>query len=293
MGVSEHYSLDTRTESWFEAILFPMHVFLCISNSKNPLFYSIRYDTVRRIGDSDHFPVAGAVLLRMGPSAQKCPIPKMVPIRSSPHNQLIPAVDSETALSNISRCLFFRFLVNSRGKLRPISESDVSTLLQYFAFSQIRSNTVLLREGDTSNASLVVLVRGSIQCVNEAYEIGVLQKGDWLGGEAILQEACYYSAIALTDCVALTLSDHALKQMQATAPLLAMSLKRLLKGQSITALLSILDGLISDFDQNAVSTFPRFVRRRSLCSAHSSKPCVRTAGKCWLRLEPIWRQRST
>lgn len=38
MGVSEHYSLDTRTESWFEAILFPMHVFLCISNSKNPLF---------------------------------------------------------------------------------------------------------------------------------------------------------------------------------------------------------------------------------------------------------------
>ena len=153
----------------------------------------------------------------------------MVPFRSTPHNQLIPAVDSATALSNISRCLFFRFCVNSRGKLRPISESDVSTLLRFFSFSLIRSNTVLLREGDTSNASLMVLVRGSIQCVNEAYEIGVMQKGDWLGGEAILQEACYYSAIALTDCVALTLSDHALKQMQTTAPLLAMSLKRLLK----------------------------------------------------------------
>ena len=204
----------------------------------------------------------------------------MVPFRSTPHNQLIPAVDSATALSNISRCLFFRFCVNSRGKLRPISESDVSTLLRFFSFSLIRSNTVLLREGDTSNASLMVLVRGSIQCVNEAYEIGVMQKGDWLGGEAILQEACYYSAIALTDCVALTLSDHALKQMQTTAPLLAMSLKRLLKGQSITALLSILDGLISDFDQNAVSTFLLFVRRRSLCFAHSSKPCARTAGKC-------------
>lgn len=217
------------------------------------------------------------------------------PFFVSPPFQLIPAVDPETALSNISRCLFFRFLVTSRGKLRPISESEVSTLLHFFSFSQIRSNTLLLRAEDasnasnassTSNASLVVVVRGSVQCVTDAYEIAQLGKGDWLGGEALLHEPCYYSALALSDCVALTLSSHALKQMHAAAPLLAASLSRLLKGQSVSALLALLDGLIGDFDPGAVAAaFPLY--RRSLCSARSSKPCAKTAGKCSPRREPI------
>lgn len=200
-------------------------------------------------------------------------------------------MDTETTLSSISRCLFFRFQVNSHGKLRPISESSVSTLLSFFSYSLIRSNTVLLRQGDASNASLMVLVRGSVQCVNEAYEVAQKGKGDWFGGEALLQEPCYYSAIALSDCVALSLSEHALKRMQTDQPLLAMSMKRLLMGQSMSALMAILDGLIADYDPNAVSTFPLSMRRRSLCCALSSKLSVKAAGKHWLRQEPIWRQR--
>ena len=184
-----------------------------------------------------------------------------------------------------------RLLVNARGLIEPMRPRILNEAGEYFSPAYIHRDTVIIKSGDTTSSSLLFIVKGQVKLVTNTYQLVTLGPGEWFGGEALLQEPCYYSAIALSDCVALSLSEHALKRMQTDQPLLAMSMKRLLMGQSMSALMAILDGLIADYDPNAVSTFPLLMRRRSLCCALSSKLSVKAAGKHWLRQEPIWRQR--
>ena len=161
----------------------------------------------------------------------------------------------ESILSAISGNLFFRFFVNSRGRLNPLGENNLTSLLQWFSITMTRSNTVMIREGDSQNASLYLLIRGKVSVMTSSYELNTCHKGDWFGGESLIEESRDYSAIAQQDCLGFVLTNHALRKMQVEAPRLAYSMKRLLKGQSIGALLAILDGIVEEPDIEAVCFF--------------------------------------
>ena len=81
-----------------------------------------------------------------------------------------------------------------------------------------RSNTVMIREGDSQNASLYLLIRGKVSVMTSSYELNTCHKGDWFGGESLIEESCDYSAIAQQDCLGFVLTNHALRKMQVQSP---------------------------------------------------------------------------
>lgn len=109
-------------------------------------------------------------------------------------------------LEAIGVSLFFRMMVNTRGNLQQMTPEFINSILPFFAPAYIHANTVIMKPGDTSICSLLIVLEGRVRLVTDKYELIQCGPGDWFGGEALIEGECGYTAIAEEDTVCLSLN---------------------------------------------------------------------------------------
>ncbi|KNB43711.1 endonuclease exonuclease phosphatase [Blastocystis sp. subtype 4] len=202
------------------------------------------YDTIESIRDSDHTPVYGAVSLRIGPNAEHGPT----------KTQLIPSPSQGRIQSILSSSIFFRYFIPSSGTLEPMDETTLASLLPYLSFSFIHPNTVITQPTNSHEVSLLILIRGEVQLLTEKYELKTVHEGEWFGGEGLLDCECGYTSVSTKECVCACVSENTISQLiREGKSSLAVSLKRLVLGQSLQALQSMLQGLLSEYDHDILN----------------------------------------
>ena len=110
-------------------------------------------------------------------------------------------------LESVVEDTMFRVLINNRGLVEPMRKQLLSEVFQFFSPSYIHRDTLIIKAGDSTSCSLLFIVKGSVKLVTEKYELTTLWPGQWVGGQALIEDHCGYTAIAEEDTVCLSLNE--------------------------------------------------------------------------------------
>ena len=97
-------------------------------------------------------------------------------------------------------------MVNNRGNLQQLSPEQLEAVLPFFGCAFSRRDTIIIKPGDCSSVSLLLLVKGRVKLVTQKFELATVGPGEWFGGEALIEETAGYTAIAEEDTVCLSLN---------------------------------------------------------------------------------------
>ena len=99
-----------------------------------------------------------------------------------------------------------RMLINNRGFVEPMKKQVLTDASEMFSPAYIHRDTLIIKSGDSSSSSLLFIIRGQVKLVTPKFELITLKPGDWLGGEALIDDVSGYTAIAEDDTVCLSVS---------------------------------------------------------------------------------------
>lgn len=106
----------------------------------------------------------------------------------------------------VTQDTMFRVLVNNRGLVEPMRKQILSEVFDYFSPSYIHRDTLIIKAGDSASCSLLFIVKGSVKLMTDKFELATLGRGQWFGGQALIEDRCGYTAIAEEDTVCLSLN---------------------------------------------------------------------------------------